>query len=58
MNVSTLTMQDQAGNCSCPEIMLDTWSMLMENILIPTIGCIGLVGNLTAIFVLKCPELN
>ena len=31
---------------------------MMEKILIPTIGSLGLVGNLTAIFVLKCPELK
>ena len=38
--------------------MLDTWSERMEKILIPPIGSLGIIGNLAAIFVLKCPELK
>jgi hypothetical protein len=45
-------------NCSCPENILDTWSGRMENIFIPLIGSLGIIGNLAAIFVLKCPELK
>ena len=35
------------ANCSCTENPLDLWSGLMEQYLIPIIGCLGLVGNLT-----------
>ena len=45
-----------ADDCSCPENILDTWSSRLEDILIPSIG--SLIGNLAAIFVLKCPELK
>jgi hypothetical protein len=58
MNESTHTMLEQTANCSCPENMLDTWTSLMENNLTPTIGCLGLLGNLAAIYVLKCPEFK
>ena len=45
-------------NCSCPENLFNTWSGLMEKYLIPFIGCLGLLGNLTAIFILRCPQLK
>ena len=50
--------------CFCPPTVpvrrtcLHTWSGLLEKYLIPIIGCLGLLGNLTAIFILKCPQLK
>jgi hypothetical protein len=54
-NISEVTT---AYNCSCPVNILDTWSSMLEDIFIPSIGSLGLIGNLAAIFVLKCPELK
>jgi hypothetical protein len=45
-------------NCSCPDNLLDSWSGLGEKYLIPIIGCLGLIGNLTAMGVLRSPQLK
>ena len=60
MNVAPAgqNISNNADNCSCPENILDTWSSRLEDILIPSIGSLGLIGNLAAIFVLKRPELK
>ena len=59
MNDSRLLLpQLLAENCSCPENLLNTWSSQLEAYLVPGIGCLGLLGNITAILVLKCPQLK
>ena len=50
--------ESSPANCSCPENILDTWSSLLEKYIIPTLGCLGLLSNLTAILVLRCRELK
>ena len=58
MNNSIPTPTMMPANCSCPENLFNTWSGLLEKYLIPITGCLGLLGNFTAIFILRCPQLR
>ena len=58
MNSSSPSTVSVSTNCSCPDNLLDTWSGLGERYLIPIIGCLGLIGNLTAMGVLRSPQLK
>ena len=58
LNDSLPTPAQLPPSCSCPENLFHTRSGLLERYLIPSIGCMGLMGNLTAIFILRCPQLK
>ena len=47
------------SNCSCEDSEEDYWAKLVfEEVLIPCVGSLGLVGNIAAIFVLKRPDMK
>ena len=58
MNDSRPLSQLPVENCSCPENLLDSWSSSVETYLLPLIGCLGLLGNITAVLVLRSPQLK
>ena len=58
MNNSSLLNQLHDENCSCLENLLDSWTGHIETYLVPSIGCLGLLGNITAIVVLRSPQLK
>ena len=48
-----------ADNCSCPLSPEDVWAkFILEEISIPVVGSVGLVGNLAAIVVLSHPDMK
>ena len=55
MNITRVT---KPGNCSCPDNLVDTVSEELECYMVPVIGGMGLLGNLTAILVLRSQQLK
>ena len=46
-------------NCSCPLSEEDVWAkFILEEISIPVVGTVGLLGNLAAIVVLSHPDMK
>ena len=46
-------------NCSCTESVVDYWAKyVLEEVSIPLVGSIGLVGNIAAAIVLKRPDMK
>ena len=54
----TLLMND-TENCSCEEPTVETLSRLvLRDFLLPLVSGMGIMGNLVAIIVLRCPEMK
>ena len=50
---------NKAENCSCEESFLEELSKLwLSDVLFPLVSSLGVLGNLVAILVLRCPEMK
>ena len=57
--LNNLTIEESPGNCSCSVSEVELWAkFLLEEVSIPVVGSVGLVGNLAAIVVLSHPDMK
>jgi hypothetical protein len=46
-------------NCSCAESVEDYWAQFVfEDVLIPLVGTVGIIGNIAATIVLRTPDMK
>ena len=52
-------VSDNNDNCTCTESVEDYWAkFILEEVAIPLVGTLGLVGNIAATMILKRPEMK
>ena len=57
--LNNLTVEESSANCSCPVSELEVWAkFILEEVSIPVVGSVGLLGNLAAIVVLSHPDMK
>ena len=56
----SLSVTESMTNCSCPEVsQVEVWAkFILEEVSIPVVGSVGLLGNLAAIVVLSHPDMK